>query len=41
MFENDRATTARQLAFFFNKIKANRQIIDLQGDRIFVQANGG
>jgi hypothetical protein len=40
MVENSRATTVQQLAFFFNEIKANRQIIDLQGDRIFVQANG-
>jgi hypothetical protein len=24
----------QQIAFFFNKIKAKKQIIDLQGDRI-------
>jgi hypothetical protein len=41
MFENSRATIARQLAFFFNEIKDNQQIIDLQGDRIFSQPNGG
>jgi hypothetical protein len=41
MFEYSRATTVRQLAFFFNKITANWQIIDLQGDRIFTQPNGG
>jgi len=28
------------MAVFFNKIKAKQQIIDLQGDRIFVQAHG-
>jgi hypothetical protein len=28
-------------AIFANKIKANQQIIDLQGDRIFAQSNGG
>jgi hypothetical protein len=41
MFENSRATTVRQLALFFNEIKGNQQIIDLQGDRIFSQPNGG
>jgi hypothetical protein len=30
----------QQIAFFLNEINANQQIIDLQGDRIFVQANG-
>ena len=40
MFENSGTTTVRQLALFFNKIKANQPIIDLQGDRIFVQASG-
>jgi hypothetical protein len=41
MFENSRATTARQLAFFLNKIKGNQHIIDLQGDRIFAKADAG
>jgi hypothetical protein len=31
----------QQIAFFFNKIKAKQQIIDLQGDRIFTQPHGG
>jgi hypothetical protein len=31
----------QQIAFFFNEIKAYQQIIDLQGDRIFTQPNGG
>jgi hypothetical protein len=30
----------QQIAFFFNEINANQQIIDLQGDRIFVQTTG-
>jgi hypothetical protein len=37
MFEYNRATTARQMAFFFNKIKVDQPIIDLQGDRIFAE----
>jgi len=28
------------MGFFCNKIKVDRQIIDLQGDRIFTQPNG-
>jgi hypothetical protein len=31
----------QQIAFLLNKIKAKQQIIDLQGDRIFTQPNGG
>jgi hypothetical protein len=31
----------QQWAIFVEEIKAKQQIIDLQGDRIFVQANGG
>ena len=30
----------QQIAFFFNEIKGCQQIIDLQGDRVFVQTNG-
>jgi hypothetical protein len=30
----------RQIAFFFNKIKACQQIIDLQGDRMFASLHG-
>ena len=33
----DAAATVRQIAFFSNKIKANQQIIDLQGDRMFAR----
>jgi hypothetical protein len=40
MCDYSRATTARHMAFFLNEIKANQQIIDLQGDRIFTQSNG-
>jgi len=40
MFENSRATTVRQLPYFFNEIKPKQQIIDLQGDRTFTQPNG-
>jgi hypothetical protein len=32
--------TMQHYAIFANKIKANQQIIDLQGDRIFTQSNG-
>ena len=32
--------TAQHYAIFTNKIKANQQIIDLQGDRIFVETTG-
>jgi hypothetical protein len=31
----------QQWVIFVKQINAKRQIIDLQGDRIFVQANGG
>jgi hypothetical protein len=31
----------QQWAIFVKEINAQQQIIDLQGDRIFVQANGG
>jgi hypothetical protein len=41
MVEHGRTTEARQYAFFFNRIKANEQIIDLQGDRIFGESKGG
>jgi hypothetical protein len=30
----------RQIAFFFNKLKARQQIIGLQGDRMFASPHG-
>jgi hypothetical protein len=35
-----RVATMQQYMIFTSKIKANQQIIDLQGDRIFTQSNG-
>jgi hypothetical protein len=35
------AATVQQIAFFLNEINTKQQIIDLQGDRIFAQSNGG